>query len=99
MVVTNVDDNFPIFVASFDSGGAGPMNIREFRVGLVAPGISLVLASGMPVFASTTSDGSPVSSEHVVLVGAGDIARCDYGEDETTSELLDEISGTVFTAG
>ena len=33
------------------------------------------------------------------LVGAGDIAGCDWDEDEATAALLDGIDGTVFTAG
>jgi PKD repeat protein len=34
-----------------------------------------------------------------VLVGAGNIARCDRTNDEATAALLDGIAGTVFTAG
>ena len=34
-----------------------------------------------------------------VLVGAGDIASCDYEGDEMTAQLLDGIAGTVFTTG
>jgi len=34
-----------------------------------------------------------------VLVGAGDIASCRSSGDEATARLLDEIPGTVFTAG
>jgi PKD repeat protein len=34
-----------------------------------------------------------------VLVGAGDIARCDRTNDEATASLLDAIAGTVFTTG
>src|SRR6266516_3232825 len=34
-----------------------------------------------------------------VLVGAGDIARCNGQGDEATAALLDGIPGTVFTAG
>ena len=34
-----------------------------------------------------------------VLVGAGDIARCDRSDDEHTAALLDAIAGTVFTIG
>jgi acid phosphatase type 7 len=41
----------------------------------------------------------PVSAGSVVLVGAGDISRCDNNNDEATAKLLDAISGTVFTAG
>jgi hypothetical protein len=34
-----------------------------------------------------------------VLVGAGNIARCDRTNDEATANLLDDIAGTVFTVG
>ncbi|HTN71477.1 MAG TPA: metallophosphoesterase [Methylomirabilota bacterium] len=34
-----------------------------------------------------------------VIVGAGDIAGCDRIEAEATAKLLDDIAGTVFTAG
>ena len=34
-----------------------------------------------------------------ILVGAGQIARCDDRKDEATADLLDEIGGTVFTLG
>jgi hypothetical protein len=37
-------------------------------------------------------------SASVVLVGAGDIAACG-GQGEATAKLLDQIQGTVFTAG
>ena len=38
-------------------------------------------------------------SDSQVLVGAGDIARCDATRDEATAALLDTIPGTVFTIG
>jgi hypothetical protein len=34
-----------------------------------------------------------------VLVGAGDIAACNYDRDEATAKLLDDIAGVVFTLG
>ena len=34
-----------------------------------------------------------------VMVGAGDVARCDSSADEATAKLLDGIPGTVFTVG
>jgi hypothetical protein len=40
---------------------------------------------------------TPVSD--ATLVGAGDIADCSSEGDEATAELLDSISGTVFTTG
>jgi hypothetical protein len=39
------------------------------------------------------------SAATVVLVGAGDISKCDNNNDEATAKLLDNSSGTVFTAG
>ncbi|HEX6034444.1 MAG TPA: metallophosphoesterase, partial [Anaerolineales bacterium] len=43
----------------------------------------------------------PTSTESgsVVLVGAGDITNCNRIQDEQTAALLDNIPGTVFTAG
>ena len=35
----------------------------------------------------------------LVLVGAGNIARCDATNDDATALLLDNIAGTVFTTG
>ena len=46
-----------------------------------------------------TPTAIPTSSGGVVLVGAGDISRCDNNNDELTARLLDTIPGTVFTAG
>jgi hypothetical protein len=40
-----------------------------------------------------------MSSPGNVLVGAGNIARCDASGDEATARLLDSIPGTVFTTG
>lgn len=37
--------------------------------------------------------------EEVVLVGAGDIARCEEPHDEATAGLIEDIPGTVFTLG
>jgi uncharacterized protein YjdB/PKD repeat protein len=47
--------------------------------------------------AVTVAPAPPGSS--VVLVGAGNIARCDRTGDEATAALLDAIPGTVFTDG
>ena len=35
----------------------------------------------------------------VTLVGAGDIAGCDFNQDRKTARLLGNIPGTVFTLG
>src|SRR5436853_141793 len=40
-----------------------------------------------------------IGTTQAVLVGAGDIARCDKATDEATAGILDTIAGTVFTAG
>jgi 3',5'-cyclic AMP phosphodiesterase CpdA len=51
-------------------------------------------ASGVPASAAPTlPTGDPV------LVGAGDIARCDGTDDEATAALIDHIAGYVFTLG
>jgi hypothetical protein len=46
-----------------------------------------------PPFVQPSPPGPPV------LVGAGDIARCDSDRDEATADLVEDIPGTVFTAG
>lgn len=45
-----------------------------------------------------TPTNTPVSGG-IVFVGAGDIADCSTVRDEQTAQLLDNIPGTVFTAG
>ncbi|HMH81391.1 MAG TPA: Ig-like domain-containing protein [Gemmatimonadales bacterium] len=40
---------------------------------------------------------TPISGD--VLVGAGNIARCDRPNDEATAAILDTVAGTVFTTG
>jgi uncharacterized protein YjdB len=47
----------------------------------------------------TASVSVTAASADPVLVGAGDIASCDSNGDEATANLLDNITGTVFTAG
>ncbi len=46
-----------------------------------------------------TSDEMQVQVSGVVIVGAGNVARCDRLFDEQTALLLDGIPGTVFTLG
>jgi len=50
-------------------------------------------ATSIPSATSTTASGS------VVLVGAGDISTCSNSNDDQTALLLDNIPGTIFTAG
>ena len=53
-----------------------------------------------PVGASPTATPPPSDSANdPVLVGAGDIGDCTTDNDEATAALLDDIPGTVFTAG
>jgi acid phosphatase type 7 len=43
--------------------------------------------------------GGSDDPDNPVLVGAGDIARCYSSDDRATANLLENIPGTVFTAG
>jgi hypothetical protein len=58
--------------------------------GAVAVACLIVLACLDPI---------PAGGPQYVLVGAGDIASCQSLGDEETAARLDEIDGTVFTAG
>ena len=55
--------------------------------------------SGVTDLANSATKTAAASASAVVLVGAGDIADCSSSGDEATATLLDNISGTVFTAG
>ncbi len=48
---------------------------------------------------SPSPSRSAFSSPDPVLVGAGDIARCDTSDDEATAALLARLPGIVFTLG
>jgi hypothetical protein len=48
---------------------------------------------------SDTSQAITAYTSPPVLIGAGDIAVCDGDHDEATANLLDTISGMVFTLG
>lgn len=61
---------------------------------MILPVVIIILAA----LAAVGIGAAPVA-EPAVLAGAGDIARCGSQGDEQTAELLDGISGTVFTAG
>ena len=52
-----------------------------------------------PVGAPADETLAPRTSATAVLVGAGDIARCNVDTDEATAKLLDRIQGTIFTVG
>ena len=61
--------------------------------------------TGPRVGVPSASRGSPpptlgaTTAGEVVLVGAGDIGRCDSEHDEATARLVERIGGTVFTVG
>ena len=59
-----------------------------------------------PIVTLTNTENAPTQTltptpptGPAVLVGAGDISVCDNDNDELTAQLLDAISGTVFTTG
>ncbi len=64
------------------------------REGSRPPELMITLGSVSPFTPTPT-----LSADAEVLVGAGDIASCDYEGDEMTAQLLDGIVGTVFTTG
>ncbi len=66
---------------------------------LVAGALGRQPGDGAPLGPAGSVEPVPVPSGAAVLVGAGDIARCDRDGDEATARLLDAIEGTVFTAG
>jgi hypothetical protein len=86
-----------ISFASREAGSNAPQLIVETQGGAATP-TRTATSSGNPT-ATRTSTPNPTSSGSVVLVGAGDIANCSRSQDEQTAQLLDNIPGTVFTAG
>lgn len=78
------------FVLAADSNDATTFSSRQ---GSNAPQLVITTGTVVPTPSSTPSGGS------VVLVGAGDISTCSNNNDELTARLLDNIPGTVFTAG
>jgi lipopolysaccharide/colanic/teichoic acid biosynthesis glycosyltransferase len=62
---------------------------------LLVPAFSCTDAVPSKPIAGWVEDGG----NHPILVGAGDIARCDSNADERTAALLDSIPGIIFTTG
>jgi acid phosphatase type 7 len=58
---------------------------------------SMALAVLLACTAAIHVDGRTTTT--VTLVGAGDIASCNYDRDEATAKVLANVSGTVFTLG
>jgi hypothetical protein len=65
----------------------------------VAEGSATITATSEGKSGSAGVTVTAVSGTSAVLVGAGDIADCSSSDDEATAALLDNIAGTVFTAG
>src|SRR5215216_2413165 len=61
-----------------------------------AMALAMVLACLAAVLTASPGGGKPRT---VTLVGAGDIAGCDFKQDRKTARLLGRIPGTVFTLG
>ncbi|MET1232296.1 MAG: DNRLRE domain-containing protein [Candidatus Limnocylindrales bacterium] len=74
----------------------------ERLAGLSRTRAAAIALASVLAFARLAGPGhvAPVrAADDPVLVGAGDIATCDFEEDEATARLLDDIPGTVFTLG
>jgi hypothetical protein len=85
-------------------GCSGPGATRHDTATPGATGsIATPTTSGATPRPASLSPGSTprptTTAPPVVLVGAGDIASCGSSGDEATADLLDGITGTVFTAG
>jgi uncharacterized protein YjdB len=64
-----------------------------------SPGTASIEAESEGVDGGATIRVTRPADVPVVFVGAGDIATCPGNGDEATAQLLDNIPGTVFTAG
>jgi hypothetical protein len=62
----------------------------------IRPGLALVLATGL---AACAPADAAVGGTVQTLIGAGDIASCNYGTDSQTAALLDGEWGTVVALG
>lgn len=85
-----------------------PSGVLAFCGVAAALVVGVIAATGAAAETSTSTptastNVSSVSSESLaadpVLVGAGDIGVCGSDNDEATANLIDNIPGTVFTAG
>jgi len=73
--------------------------LTAFVAVLVAVAVGPRLSGETPLGPAGSIEPIVVPAGAVVLVGAGDIARCDSTADEATARLLDTVAGTVFAAG
>jgi hypothetical protein len=91
-----------VVAAAFSRGGAtaGPSPGPSAVVDPTASASPTPTVSPSPTpTQAPTPTASPTPEPVAVLVGAGDIARCDSEADSRTADLVDAIEGTVFTAG
>ena len=93
-----------ISFASREVGNNAPQLVVEIQGGAAVTATATRTPTRTPTnapaaTATRTPTSAPTSSGSVVLVGAGDIANCSRSQDEQTAQLLDNIPGTVFTAG
>ena len=70
--------------------------MRKAVLPVAAMASAMLLACAAVVLMAAPGFGK---ARTVTLVGAGDIARCDFGADRATAKLLGKIRGTVFTLG
>ena len=66
---------------------------------LLASMLLVLVASSLGCSGPDKASAVEAARGDPVLVGAGDIASCGESGDEKTARLLDDIAGTVFTAG
>jgi hypothetical protein len=82
---------------------SGPVvkgNAMLILTGAVAAAVAMALAGcGLSPENQADTTRPADAAEVAVLVGAGDIAKCDGRGDEATAALLDGVAGTVFTLG
>lgn len=69
------------------------------RAVLMAAAVLVLLDLGLLSGRVENGPRPVAASDDPVLVGAGDIATCPYGQAEATARLIDGIPGTVFTLG
>src|SRR5215210_3153577 len=69
--------------------------MRKIVLLLAAMALAVLLSSMVAVLAAVPGDAQTT----VTLVGAGDIASCNYTQDSATAKLLGNIPGTVLTLG
>lgn len=88
-------DTTAISFASREVGNNAPQLVVETQGGSAPTATATQTETATPAAPTST----PTASGSVILVGAGDITSCTRTQDDQTAQLLDNIPGTVFTAG